>query len=283
MGTMFKTGSQLLGINGSIYKFSTSKGNIITPLNPQPPNTVNDICIDVDNSRLFVCPRGTGGQVWVYDTITLTRTNIISGFSNPIHIRMDPNPVNDRLTVFDFNNSALMFIDRTSLALSGTTVSTDSIGRGLEYDQNLGRNQLLAIISSTTLAILNATTFAVIQQIVDPQFGDLGKAKRNAHNPDEIYVCTNGGNKVVVMNMVDLTYSFKTISGGAFDIDADPNLPNNRIYTTSGGGAVYTASDFGFIENLNFLNGQVVVADPTIANHRLFFGNTGQLYVATLA
>ncbi|NHA04108.1 hypothetical protein G7092_09885 [Mucilaginibacter sp. HC2] len=280
---MYKTGGQLLGVNGSIYKFNTSLTSIIKPLDPQPPNGVSDMCIDTSTNRLFVIPPGTGGQVWVYSTITLSRTNVISGFSAPRFIRKDPNPANNRVTVYDFNNNGFMFIDLTTLEVSNTTFSSTVIDGGFDYDQNIGRNQILVSPRPNTVSILNATTFAVVQQIIDPQIINSGKVRRNAHNADEIIVFNGGYLNVVVMNMANLSYTFKTFSNGAFDADADPNLPNNIIYSAiSAGSAKYTASDFGFIESLNFPSAFVVVADPTIANHQLFFGGGPILYAAIL-
>lgn len=280
---MYKTGGQLLGINGSIFKFNTSNASIIKPLDPQPPSGVGDMCIDAPNNRLFVIANGTGGQVWVYSTITLSRTNIITGFISPRFIRKDPNPTNNRVTVYDFNNNAFMFIDLTTLTLSSNSFPSTVIDGGFEYDQNVGRNQILVSPKANTLSVLNASTFAVVQQIVDPQIINLGRVRRNAHNADEIFVFNSGYPSVVVMNMANLSYTFKSFSNGVFDADADSNLPNNIIYTAvSAASAKYTASDFGFIENLNFPAAFLVVADPTIANHRLFFGGGQLLYVATL-
>lgn len=281
MGTMFKTGSQLLGINGSIYKFNTSIASIIKPLDPQPTNSVDDMCIDDLNNRLFVTVRGTG-QVWVYDTITLTRIAIIPGFSSFLFIRKDPNPTNNRITVYDYYNSQFRFIDLTSLELSSTMIS-NSYGSGkFEYDQNVGRNQILACINTSSIAILDATTFALIQQISDPLFNYVNAARRSAHNPDEIYVFSGGYSDVIVVNMADLSYKIKSFSTGVSDADADPNLSNNRIYAVYGGTYIYTASDLGFIKNLNFPAAFTVVADPKVANHRLFFGGNSLLFTATL-
>jgi len=285
MGTMFKTGGQLLGINGSIYKFNTSTASIIKPLYPQLPNniSINDMCIDSPNNQLFVTTPNTGA-VWVYSTVTLTRIATISGFGGLLSIRKDPNPVNNRVTVFDYYNSQFMFIDLTTLELSSTVIPNTYGGRGFEYDQNVGRNQILASTYTNMLTILDASTFDIVHQIVDPGFENPSKVRRNAHNLNEIYVFAYGGaTNVVVMNMVDFTYSFKSFLSGAFDADADPNLPNNRIYVAKEQNSVYTASDFGFMEGLNFPNAQVVVADSTTANHRLFFGGIGTLYAAILA
>lgn len=281
---MYKSGDQLLGINGSIFKFNTSNATIIKMLDPQPPGNVIDMCIDGPNNRLFIVPQGTGGQIWVYSTATLSRTNIITGFSSPRFIRKDPNPVNNRVTVYDFNNTGFMFIDLTTLEVSSTIFFSETIDGGFEYDSNIGRNQILVSPNRNSLKILNAGTFTGVQQIVDPLFTNLGKTRRNAHNLDEIFVFTSGGTNVVIINMANLNYLFKSFSNGVFDADADPNLPNNIIYTAAfGNSAKYTVSDFGFIGNLNFPDAAIsIVADPTTVNHRLFCGGISTLYAATL-
>ncbi len=279
---MYKTGGQLLGINGSIFKFNTSNATIVKMLNPQPTGAVDDMCIDGTNNTLFVSARGTG-EVWVYSTITLTRIATIPGFSGILFLRIDPNTANNRITVYDFYNGQFKLIDRTTLALNNIRVTANSYFiSSFEYDQNIGRNQII-VPGGNTLTILNATTFEVIQQITDPLFSNLGKARSNAYNPNEVLIFTNGGTQLIVVNMGNTTYLFKTLSNAATDGTADPNLPNNKMYTVfSGISAVYTASDFGFIQTLSFPASYNLVADPTTANHRLFGAGNGVLYAATL-
>lgn len=274
---MYKTGGQLLGVNGSIYKFNTSNASIIKPLDPQPP-AVNSMCIDAPNNRLFVALQGD--QVWVYDTITLTRTNIITGLSNGFCIRKDPNPENNRVVVYDFNNAWFVFIDLTTLAVSNTKVS--ALRGKFEYDSNLERNQLI-LTAGNTITILNATTFGLVQQIVDPLFQNLGQVRRNAYNLDEVYIFTADPTRVVVLNLIDLSYTFRTFSNGAADADADPNLANNKIYAVySSSQAIYTASDLGFVQTLNLIPSYLIVTDPVVANHRLFMAGGPLLYAVTL-
>ncbi|SIQ70214.1 hypothetical protein SAMN05421821_103211 [Mucilaginibacter lappiensis] len=280
---MYKTGGQLLGINGSIFKFNTSNASIVKPLNPQPISGSRDMCIDALNNRLFVC---VGAEVWVYDITTLTRTNVIDGFQSAYFIKVDPNPVNNRIVVYNFgDDSVFKFIDRTTLTLNNndSVFISGYLGGGFEFDQALERNQVLATTNQNTIAIFDATNFSLKQQIIDPLFTTLGKVRRNANRPDEIFIFTNGYPDVIVVDMATLTYSFKTISAGAFDATADPNLPNNRIYTANfGASSIYTATDFGYIQNLNLPPATLVVADPVISNHRLFFGGVSLLYAVTL-
>lgn len=255
--------------------------SIIKPLTPQR-SSIKDMCIDAVNNRLFVC---AGAEVWVYDTITLTRTNVITGFHSTNLIRVDPNLTNNRIMVYDFGDDSIFrFIDRKTLILNNNTVSIGYLSGGFEFDQVTERNQVLVISSQNSIGILDTTNFALKQQIIDPQFQGLGKVKRNAHNLDELYIFSNGGTNVIVFNMGDFSYTIKSFSGGVFDADSDPNLPNNRIYTASfGASAAYTASDFGYIQNLNLpAAATVVVADPVLSNHRLFFGGVDLLYSVTL-
>jgi hypothetical protein len=281
MGTMFKTGGQLLGINGAIYGFNTSIASVVKPMNPQPPLAIADMCFDQTGNRLFVATRGTGGQIWVYSADTLTRTNIIAGFSAPFAIRKDPNLINNRIVVYDFNNAAFMFIDLTTLALSSTTVPT-GLGSKFEYDPNPARNKLITTAGGSSITILNAATFGIVQQIIDPLFQGLGTVKRNAHNPDEVFIFS-ASPTVIMFNLVDLSYTFKTLPASSNDADVDPNLANNKIYVAyAADTAAYTASDFGFIQKLNTPPAYIVIADPVVSNHRLFMGGGDILYAVTL-